>query len=190
MKQALVTILKAGETAASVLDKFKKMNTNATPESKTAVVNINQCVDEAVELMAHEFKKKNVSIQRLQWEPSSIGASYHSLTQVFINLFTNASHAMATEGGKIDIAVNKAVVDQVEWVEIRIRDHGPGVPPNILPQVMNPFFTTKGQQGTGLGLAICKEIIESEHLGDFTVSNHAEGGLEVLIRLPERRGVK
>ena len=52
--------------------------------------------------------------------------------------------------------------------------------------VMNPFFTTKGQQGTGLGLAICKEIIESEHRGELDLANHPSKGLEVTIRLPEK----
>ena len=65
-----------------------------------------------------------------------------------------------------------------------------GIPEDVLPKVMNPFFTTKGQQGTGLGLAICKEIIEAEHLGDFSIANHPEQGVEIVIRLPERRGTK
>lgn len=198
MKQALTTILKAGETAASVLNKYKKINAVEDPNVEPELININQCLDEAVELMAHEFKKRSIKIERLKFEQCQLGANYHSLTQVFINIFTNSCHAINEDAGQIDISISKSETDQEElpnslaysWVEIRIRDHGPGIPPEILPQVMNPFFTTKGQQGTGLGLAICKEIVEAEHLGDFTIQNHPEKGLEILIRLPERRGAQ
>ena len=106
-----------------------------------------------------------------------------------MNLFINATHAMPTSG-QIDISVAKIVNPEEPnsaWIEIRIRDHGPGIPEEILPLVMDPFFTTKGQQGTGLGLGICKEIIQSEHQGEFSVLNHPAKGLEILIRLPEHQ---
>lgn len=197
MKQALTTILKAGETAASVLDKYKKINVHSDPSAEPEQISVNQCMDEAIELMAHEFKKRSIRIQRGIIENCQLGANYHSLTQVFINLFTNASHAMSPDGGQIDVSLKMSKDDQSQlpdslaysWVEIRIRDHGPGIPEDVLPKVMNPFFTTKGAQGTGLGLAICKDIVEAEHFGDFNIQNHPDQGVEILIRLPERRGV-
>lgn len=192
MKQALSTILKAGETAASVLEKYKKIHVKSEVSAELQQISINQCIDEAVELMGHEFKKRSIKIARLKFEECEIGAAYHSLTQVFINIFTNASHAMSPDGGIIDISVSRTPADQDgnAWVEIKLRDHGPGIPEDVLPKVMNPFFTTKGHQGTGLGLAICKEIIEAEHLGDFSIANHPEAGVEIVIRLPEGRGAK
>lgn len=187
MQNSLNTILKAGETAASVLTKFKKMH---NPEQKTEfqTICINQSLDEAVDLMGHEFKKKSIKVTRPVFQSCMLQASHHSLVQVFMNLFINATHAMPASG-QIDISVSKAANTDTPnsgaWIEVRIRDHGPGIPEEILPFVMDPFFTTKGQQGTGLGLGICKEIIQSEHQGEFSVTNHPAKGLEILIRLPE-----
>lgn len=182
MQKALKIILAAGDTAAAVLDKFKKQLNNSEQNSELKPVNINQCLNEAVDLMGHEFKKRNIKIARLKFLPYTIAANHHSLVQVFINLFINASHAMSATG-QIDISVAQAS-DQPESVEIRIRDYGPGIPEDALPKVMDAFYTTKGAQGTGLGLTICKQIIESEHLGEFSIANHPEKGLEVIILLP------
>lgn len=191
IKNTLKTIIKAGETAAAVLGKFKKMH-GSEQQSELKVISINQCIDESIELMAHEFKKRNIQIYHLQYETSYLEANHHSLIQVFVNLFINASHAMSP-AGRIDISVKQAVHEQnaepTPCIEIRIRDYGPGVPVDLLPKITDAFFTTKGKQGTGLGLAICKDIIEDEHQGEFLISNHPDKGLEILIKLPTKKGV-
>ena len=188
MQNSLNTILKAGDTAAAVLTKFKKMH-NPEQETDFQIISINQSLDEAIDLMGHEFKKKSIKVTRPIFQNCTLEANHHSLVQVFMNLFINATPAMPTSG-QIDISVAKNVNPEEPnsaWIEIRIRDHGPGIPEEILPLVMDPFFTTKGQQGTGLGLGICKEIIQSEHQGEFSVLNHPAKGLEILIRLPEHQ---
>lgn len=187
-KNTLKTIIKAGETAAAVLGKFKKMQ-GSEQKDEPKIISVNQCIDESIELMAHEFKKRNIKINRKQYETCFLKANHHSLIQVFVNLFINSSHAMSSNG-KIDISVKQAIFDQniepAPCVEIGIRDYGPGVPEDLLPKITDAFFTTKGKQGTGLGLAICKDIIEDEHQGEFIISNHSEKGLEIFIRLPTR----
>lgn len=189
MRQALTTILKAGDTAASVLTKFKKLN-NPGQEIELQKINLNQCLDEAVDLMAHDFKKRNIKITRIKYHSIHLEANHHSLVQVFINLFTNAAYAM-TPSGQIDLSLSQSAAvhedPEYNWVEIRIRDHGPGIPEDIMPYVMNPFYTTKGNKGTGLGLAISKEIIEVEHSGEFMITNHPSKGLEVTIKLPIKK---
>lgn len=187
MLKSLNTILKAGDTASSIIKKFKKIHLpHQSPEF--ALIEINQTINDAVDLMGHEFKKKSIKITRPIFQRCEIEADHHSLMQVFVNLFINSTHAMSLSG-QIDASVSRIADPDNEGkflVEIRIRDYGPGIPESILPMVMNPFFTTKGQQGTGLGLAICKEIIESEHQGEFLLANHPSKGLEVIIRLPEK----
>ena len=187
MHKALTTILTAGGTAAAVLDKFKKQLTNTEQRTDFKPVNINECLNEAVDLMGHEFKKHNIKVTRVKFQQCTVNANHHSLVQVFINLFINARHAM-NSSGQIDISVAQTNDGSESWVDIRIRDYGPGIPEALLPKVMDTFFTTKGTQGTGLGLAICKEIIESEHLGEFSITNHPSKGLEVLIKLPQNQG--
>lgn len=180
MKQALENILKASETASSVLGKFKKIHGEGG--SQLAPISVNQSLDEAVELMSHEFAKRSIKVTRVKLDHCVIPASHHSLVQVFMNIFINATHAMP-KSGQIDLMVVKLNDD---WIEIRIRDYGPGIPENILPRVTEALFTTKGELGTGLGLAICKEIVEIEHRGEFIIANHPAKGAEVTIRLPRK----
>lgn len=192
IKQTLNTILKAGETAAAVLGKFKKLNdAESSPDFK--LININQCIDESLDLMAHEFKKRNIAITRPLNDVCLIEANYHSLVQVFMNLLINSSHAMENKG-QVDISISQTNNTESDsptfWVEISLRDYGPGIPEEILPMVMEPFFTTKGKMGTGLGLAICKGIIESEHHGEFAIANHSsKKGIEITIKLPTKQEV-
>lgn len=188
MNQSLKTILKAGETAVSVLSKFKKLQ-HGENGLDYQVISVNQCLDEAVDLMGHEFRKRNIKVTRIKYDKCDVEANYHSLIQVFMNVFINSSHAMP-DAGQIDLSVVKIMTPdgtEPEWVELRLRDHGPGIDESILPFVMDPFYTTKGQQGTGLGLPICCEIIETEHHGEFTIRNHPSKGIEILIRLPVKQ---
>src|SRR5690606_18732109 len=106
-------------------------------------------------------------------------ASKNSLVQVFVNLFMNAKDAMEDEGA-IHILIQSHDKD---WVEVRVRDEGPGIAKDILERVTEPFFTTKPEgKGTGLGLAICREILEIEHQGEFIVQNHKDRGAEFVLR--------
>lgn len=178
MEQALATIMKAAETASSILGKFKKINGDNHADS-VMPVSINQAIDEAIELMNHEFRKRKIKVTKVKNDPSVVPGSHHSLVQVFMNVFINATHVMP-DGGQIDLSISKLN----HWIEVRVRDYGPGIPNDILHLVCEPMFTTKGDKGTGLGLAICREIIEIEHSGEFTIGNHQTKGAEVIIRIP------
>jgi two-component system NtrC family sensor kinase len=81
------------------------------------------------------------------------------IQQVFVNLITNAAHAIESAG-----RAGRVVVRGRPWrdgVAIEVRDDGPGMPPAVAAQVFDPFFTTKPEgQGTGLGLSICQGIVK------------------------------
>jgi signal transduction histidine kinase len=78
--------------------------------------------------------------------------------------------------------------DAGERIEIRIRDNGPGIPPEVREKIFNPFFTTKPPgEGTGLGLSISYEIIVQEHKGEIRVETRAGEYTEFLLTLPARR---
>jgi signal transduction histidine kinase len=68
------------------------------------------------------------------------------------------------------------------WVEIAIRDSGPGIDESEIPRIFNPFYTKK-EKGTGLGLAVATKIIEA-HCGQITAANSPEGGAVFTIALP------
>lgn len=184
MKEALETILKASDTATDVLERFKKLSQGDEVQKDLQLIQVSQPLNDALDLMSYQFKKNQIEIKKVKEEAALLEAHRNSLVQVFMNIFINSVYVMP-EGGVIELSIIKKGAEQIE---IKIRDHGPGIPEDILPKVLQPLFTTKGIQGTGLGLAICKEIIEIDHLGELKISNHPEGGVEVCILLPTRQG--
>jgi signal transduction histidine kinase len=68
------------------------------------------------------------------------------------------------------------------WARIAVLDSGPGVPPDLLPRIFDPYFSTH-DTGTGLGLPIARRVVE-EHGGNITARNRPEGGLEAVITIP------
>ena len=76
--------------------------------------------------------------------------------QVVFNLINNATAAMSEKGGKLTVSAEA----QGEWVNIRVKDTGTGIPDDIKAHIFDPFFTTKKVgQGTGLGLSLCYGIV-------------------------------
>lgn len=182
VKNSLKVILKAGQTAASVLKNFRNLNGDEPQQVEFRHQKLPSILDEALELMEFGFRRHGIKINKSAIEDISAEVNKNSLVQVFANLFINAIHAMP-DGGEICISMTSLE----EFVEIKVRDSGQGIPDEHLEKVLEPLFTTKGREGSGLGLAICKEIISVEHMGKFSVANHTSGGAEISIRIPKIR---
>ena len=106
------------------------------------------------------------------------------LHQVFLNMIMNAEHAIAATGQGGRIAVTTSMTPGRERIIATVHDSGPGIPPDVLPRIFEPFYTTKEVgQGTGLGLAIAYGIV-LEHDGNITAANHPEGGAVFTVELP------
>lgn len=127
---------------------------------------------------------ENVQIT-LQIAPSlpKIIADADELKRVFINLIRNAIQAMP-KGGEIRIGAKEIVREGLDYVEFRIKDTGPGIPPEYLSRLFEPNFSTK-TDGTGLGLAICKKAIEA-YRGGIEVNSPPKEGAEFIFWLPAR----
>ncbi len=179
MKEAFKQILLGADRAADILQRFNFLYNPSEQKIAKRVCHAHQPIDEALVMMKHQMARQGIKVCWIRKKPVILQANATSLMQVFVNLLINATHAM-NGSGQIDISVQE--VDGS--CEIRLRDYGPGINPSILPRVLEPFFTTKGENGTGLGLAIAREIIESEHDGTIELLNHEIKGLEVIIRLP------
>lgn len=179
MRQAMEKILEASQRANEILERFKNLSGSGQMESHKELISLNQVVDEAVDLMEHQLRKCNIKLCKVKFEKINVYANATSLLQVFVNLIINSIYAMGNSG-QIDISI----IAGGTHAEVRVRDYGPGIKPELLDKVMEPFFTTKGKMGTGLGLPICREIVEIEHLGEFKIKNHGIKGLEAIIRLP------
>ena len=111
-----------------------------------------------------------------------------------MNLITNAYHAVESSGGKIFLSLHQQRMtgEDLPGINIRkgqhavlsVKDNGPGIAPEVLPKIFDPYFTTKKQgKGTGLGLAVVYGIVRG-HQGDIAVSSKLEKGSEFSIYLP------
>ncbi len=178
MRKALEGILKASDLATNILERFKNLG-SAEINIKKEKIWAHQPLDEALQLMDHQLNVMKTKVCRIKNDKVEILASSASLVQVFVNMIINASHAMG-KSGQIDFSIGQVG----NWVEITVRDYGPGIPKDIIGRIMEPFFTTKGNKGTGLGLAISREIVEIEHGGQLRVQNNPHKGAEFIIRLP------
>jgi PAS domain S-box-containing protein len=109
-----------------------------------------------------------------------IDGDLEQLQTVILNLLLNGAQAVGGNG-RIDVTATP----RDGWCDIRIRDYGPGIPPEVRDRVFEPFFTTK-HRGTGLGLPTAKRVIEM-HRGTIALDSPRDGGTEVTISLPMAR---
>jgi signal transduction histidine kinase len=103
------------------------------------------------------------------------------LAQVFVNLYLNALDAIA-HGGVIRVAARPAPADP-RYVQVEVSDNGRGIPPDILPFVFDPFFTSGKVKGTGLGLSVSHGIV-AKHGGNILVDSAPGRGTTFTILLP------
>ncbi len=103
------------------------------------------------------------------------------LKQVFQNIAHNGIEAMEN-GGRLGISVAR----NQSTVEVRFDDEGPGIEPDMVARIFEPFYTTK-DTGVGMGLAVCHRIITA-HDGMIRVSSRESGGTSLSVRLPAARG--
>ena len=107
------------------------------------------------------------------------------LQEVFFNLIRNAAQAMGEKG---KITITAASDDHRTRVEIE--DTGPGIPPDKLEQIFNPFYTTKEPgKGTGLGLFIVRQIVERNH-GKISVKSKVGEGTTFTLEFPAAAKIK
>jgi two-component system, NtrC family, sensor kinase len=158
-------------------------------------VDLNDLVEEALNLAYHGARAQdqsfNITLERdLDHALASIELVPQDMTRVFLNLFGNGFYA-ATKRQRGDAepnfrpALKVATHDLGEAVEIRIRDNGTGIPPDIRDKLFQPFFTTKPTgEGTGLGLSISWDIVTQQHGGTIEVDSRVGEFTEFTIHLP------
>jgi len=114
-----------------------------------------------------------------------VWANPNQLKQVFLNVIMNAADAMGEQAGPGHTGVlNIETLSQGDFIEIRFADNGPGISPEQLPRVFDPFYTTKEPgKGTGLGLSVCYRIIEGLG-GAIRVESSPGEGTIVIIDIP------
>jgi two-component system, NtrC family, sensor kinase len=156
---------------------------------------INALIDESLNLAYHGARAEkpgfNVTLER-DFDPAAgqIDVFPQEITRVFLNLVSNGFYAVTKrrkEGGEpgFEPTLRASTRNLGEAVEIRIRDNGTGIPPEVKEKMFNPFFTTKpAGEGTGLGLSMSHEIIVKQHGGTIDVDTEQGHFTEFRIVLP------
>lgn len=150
-------------------------------------VNLVELLAKAVNLTQHQAETAGIKLQlKTDVErPQGVEVLADSLQtlHVLLNLIINAIEAVSRQPPESPrIRLSCAVSSDGQFALIRVHDNGPGVPPELIDQVFERFFTTR-EDGFGVGLALCRDIIERQH-GTIRVTNNHEGGCSVTVSLP------
>src|SRR3989338_4076595 len=151
-------------------------------EKEKCLVNINDLIEKVMPFVRLEMRSLNVELElQLDKNLPQIMAIPNRLQQVFLNLLTNACHAMQ-KGGPLKISTGQEPKENKIW--IHVQDTGVGIPKEIHEHVFEPFFTTKDPgKGTGLGLAVSYRIVK-EHQGDIHFVSQPGKGTTFCVELP------
>jgi signal transduction histidine kinase len=160
-------------------------------------VDINALVDEALNLAYHGARAQdqsfNITLERdFDSGIAPIEVVPQDLSRVFVNLINNGFYA-ATKDGRGSVRQLRPLLkvttrERGGDVEIRVRDNGVGIPPELRDKLFQPFFTTKPTgEGTGLGLSISYDIVVQQHGGSIAVDSRPGEFTEFTVRVPRIR---
>jgi signal transduction histidine kinase len=165
------------------------------------VVDLNALIEEALNLAYHGARAQdagfNITLER-EFDPglAPMELAPQEMTRVFLNLFGNGFYATTKRqrdgaGPEFRPTLKVATRDLGNAVEVRVRDNGTGIAPEIRDKLFQPFVTTKPTgEGTGLGLSIAYDIVTHQHGGTIEVDSRVGEFTEFTIRLPRQRAAE
>jgi signal transduction histidine kinase/HAMP domain-containing protein len=186
-------IAEHGRRADSIVTSMLLHSRGGTGERRRT--DLNALVDEALNLAFHGARAQdrsfNVTLER-DFDPNLTPLEIvpQDITRVLLNLFGNGFYAVKKRRDEqpdpaYQPVLRVTTLDLEGQVEIRVRDNGIGMPPEIRAKLFTPFFTTKPTgEGTGLGLSISYDIVVQEHRGTITVDSQPGEFTEFTLRLP------
>lgn len=153
-------------------------------ESVFRMENLHEGIRSSLRLLVNELKNK-VTIHEEFGDLPLVECTLSQINQIFVNLITNAAHAIQ---GKGEIWIRTRATAQDVFIEIE--DTGTGMSPQTVDKIFDPFFTTKKVgQGTGLGLSIAYGLIQKHH-GTITVKSELGRGTLFTLQLPIRQPIQ
>jgi len=181
VRKQMVVLQQQARRAAEIVQNL--MYFSRPPAPGKSPIDLGELVQRTLHLHAYSLRKSNITVDFLK-ETSipAVSGDAHQLMQVFLNLILNSEQAMreVRDRGTLRIRMEKHETS----VSVVFQDDGPGISPEILPNIFDPFYTTKRPgRGTGLGLSICKAILR-EHNGNVEAASGPGGGAVFTVTLP------
>jgi PAS domain S-box-containing protein len=180
-RKQIAILQQQARRAAEIVHNLTYFATPPTP-GKTRV-NLGDVVERTLNLHSYSLRKNNITVDFIR-EPGlpSVQGDPHQLMQIFLNLILNAEQAIRETRDRGTLRIRLGTSGQSAWASFL--DDGPGILPEILASIFDPFYTTKRPgRGTGLGLSICKSIMK-EHNGTIEAANAPGGGAVFTVTLP------
>lgn len=183
--QAIEQNLDGVERVARIVRAMKEFSHPGKRE-KTAV-DINRALESTITVSRNEWKYVAELVAELDPSLPLVEGDPGEINQVFLNLITNAAHAVGDtvkDGSKSKGLIRVSTHNRGSWVEVRIQDTGTGIPEAIRSRIFDPFFTTKEVgRGTGQGLAICHSVIVKKMGGSLDFETEVGKGTTFIIRV-------
>jgi two-component system, NtrC family, sensor kinase len=186
-------VVQHGKRADAIVKNMLQHSREGTGEHRP--VDINALVEESLNLAWHGARAEKQGFEitlKQSFDPSAgdVDVFPQDIRRALLNLISNGFYAAtkrmeATNGGDYEPIVVASTKNLGDRVEIRIRDNGTGIAPDVKDKMFNPFFTTKPTgEGTGLGLSISHDIIVKQHAGSIEVDTQPGEFTEITIILP------
>jgi two-component system NtrC family sensor kinase len=192
LKGNLEKVVQHGKRADSIVKNMLLHSREGSGERRP--VDVNSLVEESLNLAYHGARAEKQGFQiRLErnFDPAAGQAELfpQEITRVLLNLISNGFYAAtkrrAEMGDGYEPTLAAATRDLGDRVEIRIRDNGSGIPPEVREKIFNPFFSTKSPgEGTGLGLSLSHDIVAKQHAGSIEVDTRPGEFTEFRVILP------
>jgi signal transduction histidine kinase len=197
LKDNLGKVVQHGNRADSIVKNMLLHSREGSGERRSA--EINRLVEESLSLAYHGARAEkagfSITIRRdLDPEAGALDLYPQEMTRALLNLISNGFYAATKRKAEAGDVAFEPVLSAVtrhlaKAVEIRIRDNGTGIPPDVKEKMFDPFFTTKpAGEGTGLGLSMTHDIIVKQHGGRIDVDTEPGIFTEFVITLPRHNG--
>jgi signal transduction histidine kinase len=197
LKDNLDKVVQHGKRADAIVKNMLLHSREGSGERRSA--DINALVKESLNLAYHGARAEKAGFKiglrdDLEANAGAIEIYPQEITRALLNLISNGFYAATTR--KLEVGDESfepflcvATRDLGKTVEIRIRDNGTGIPPEIREKIFNPFFTTKPTgEGTGLGLSMSHDIIVKQHGGRIDIETEPGVFTEFIVTLPRDIG--
>ena len=192
LKGNLEKVVQHGKRADSIVKNMLLHSREGSGDRRP--VEINAIIDESLNLAYHGARAEksgfNIALQR-DLDPDAGMADVYpqEITRVLLNLISNGFYAATRRavetGDGFEPTLSAATKNLGDKIEIRIRDNGIGIAPEVREKIFNPFFTTKpAGEGTGLGLSMSHDIVVKQHGGTIDVDTEPGVFTEFIITLP------